>query len=95
MDCPLVAMVGTVEIVGPVELAPHDTTYEYVIIRDSGDELRAFSGVCATPGVSQLVELHTTALFVFRHTREECRLWCVVCEDGRQAMDFGLLRTRA
>lgn len=93
MDRPLVAMVGTVESVGPVELAPHDTMYEYVMIRDSGDELRAFSYVYATPGVSQLIEPHTTALFVFKHTREECRIWCVVCEDGRQAMDFALLRT--
>ena len=91
MDCPLVAIVGTVEIVGPVELAAHDMTYEYVTFRERGDELRTFAPVCATPGVSQLVEPHTTGLFVFSR-EEEIRLWCVVCEDGRQAVDFEALR---
>jgi hypothetical protein len=93
MDSPLVSVVGTVEIVGPVELAPHDTTYSHVVIRDQRGELRHFATVCAAPGVSQLVEEHTTGLFVFHDAVDECRIWCVVCEDGRQAVDFALFRT--
>jgi hypothetical protein len=95
MDCPLVTVVGTVVVVGPVELADHDTTYRYVVIRDQSGELRHFSMVGAVPGVSQLVEEHTTGLFVFRDAADGCRLWCVVCEDGRQAVDFAVLRVLA
>jgi hypothetical protein len=93
MDSPLVSIVGTVEHVGPVELGPDDdTTYEYIIIRPQGHDLRTFSMVHARDGVSQLVEPHTSGLFVLKHTREENRLWCIVCADGRQAMDFQALR---
>jgi hypothetical protein len=95
MDFPLVAIVGTIEIVGPVVLGPDDTTYPYLIIRDHRGEPRGFNETCARPGVSNLVEPHTTGLFVFRHTREETRLWCVVCEDGRLAVDFTALRSLA
>ena len=92
MDNPLLAIVGTVTIVGPVVLGPNDTTYPYLVIRDQRGEPRGFNETSARPGVSQLVEPHTTGLFVFKHTREETRLLCVVCEDGRQAVDFKALR---
>jgi hypothetical protein len=95
MDRPLVSIVGTVDAVGPVELDPDDTTYLYIVIRQRNDEQHHFTAVRARPGVSQLVEREVTGLFVFWETTSECRLWCVVCEDGRQAVDFAALRTLA
>ncbi|HXW25513.1 MAG TPA: hypothetical protein VEK73_12290 [Xanthobacteraceae bacterium] len=95
MDNPLVAIVGTVEVVGAVELDIDDTTYSHVVIRDRRGELRCFATVRAVPGISQLVESEAIGLFVFSEGTAECRLWCVVCEDGRQAVDFGALRALA
>lgn len=93
MDSQLVAFIGTVEIISPVVLGPDDTTYDYIGIRDYRGELRGLNQFNAAPGISQLVEQHTTGLFVFHFTAQaECRLLCAVCEDGRQAMDFTALR---
>jgi hypothetical protein len=91
-DREMVSVVGTVDAVGPVELGPDDTTYLYIVIRQRGDEQHHFTTVSARPGVSQLVEREVTGLFVFWKTADECRLWCVVCDDGRQAVDFAALR---
>jgi hypothetical protein len=88
MDRPFVSIVGTVDAVGPVELGPDDTTYLYIVIRQRNDTQHHFTAVSARPGISQLVEHEVTGLFVFRETTDECRLWCVVCEDGRQAVGF-------
>ena len=96
MDSPLVSILGTVDAVGPCELGPDDdTSYLYIVIRERNTEQHHFTAVRAQAGVSQLVERETSGLFVFWDTKDECRLWCVVCEDGRQAVDFALLRTLA
>ena len=96
MDSPLVSILGTVDAVGPCELGPDgDTTYLYIVIRERNDTQHHFTTVHAQEGVSQLVERETSGLFVFWDTRDECRLWCVVCEDGRQAVDFKTLQTLA
>lgn len=96
MDSPLVSILGTVDAVGPCELGPDDdTSYLYVVIRERNDKQHHFTTVHAQEGVSQLVERETSGLFVFWETKDECRLWCVLCEDGRQAVDFALLRTLA
>jgi hypothetical protein len=92
MDSPLVSIVGTIDAVGPVELEPVDTTFLYIVIRERNDTQHHFTTVSARPGVSQLVEREVTGLFVFWKTADECRLWCVVCDDGRQAVDFAALR---
>jgi hypothetical protein len=92
MDRPLVSVVGTVELVGPCELGPDDTTYPYVVIRDQSNEAHHFGKVSAEPGVSQLVECEVSGLFVFWGNADKSRLWCVVCDDGRQAVDFASLR---
>jgi len=93
MDSPLVSIVGTVDAVGPCELGPDDdTTYLYIVIREGDSKQHHFTAVRAQEGVSQLVEREVPGLFVFWDTKEECRLWCVVCEDGRQAVDFAALR---
>jgi hypothetical protein len=93
MDSTLVSIVGTVDAVGPVELgADGDTSYLYVVLRERNDKQHHFTAVHAQEGVSQLVERETSGLLVFWDTKEECRLWCVVCEDGRQAVDFEALR---
>jgi hypothetical protein len=95
VDSPLLAIIGTVEAVGPVELDPHDSTYPYLVIGERNAKQHHFTAVRAVPGVSQLVEWETTGLFVFWDTADECRLLCVVCEDGRQAVDFAALRAVA
>jgi hypothetical protein len=95
MDSPLVSIVGTVEAVGPLELDPDDTTYHYLVIAERNTKQHHFTMVRAAPGVSQLVEWETSGLFVFWDTKDECRLWCVVCEDGRQAVVFFALRAMA
>jgi len=79
MDSQLFAIMGTVEVISPVVLGPRDTTYEYNGIRDHRGEVRGLNAFNAAPGISQLVEQHTTGLFVFFVTTQaECRLcaWC-------------------
>jgi hypothetical protein len=96
MDSQLFAIVGTVEVISPVVLGPDDTTYQYIGIRDHRGELRGLNEFNAAPGISQLVEQHTTGLFVFYFTAQaECRLLCAVCDDGRQAVDFDAFRAMA
>ena len=91
MGSPLVSIVGVVDAVGPCELGD-DTTYLYIVIRERDSTQHHFQSVNARPGVSALVEPELPGLFVFWDTKDECRLWCVVCEDGRQAVDFEALR---
>jgi hypothetical protein len=91
MDSPLVSIVGIVDAVGPCELGD-DTTYLYLVIRERDSTQHHFTEVNARPGVSALVERELPGLFVFWKTREECRLWCVLCEDGRHAVDFASLQ---
>lgn len=95
MDSPLVSIVGTVDAVGPCELGPDDTTYLYIVIRERDSRQHHFTTVSARPGVSALVESEVTGLFCLWKTAEELRLWCVVCEDGRQPVDFAALRALA
>src|ERR1700731_2527871 len=45
--CELVPVNGTVVAVGPVELAPYDTTYQYVVIRQEDGTVRDFAPVQA------------------------------------------------
>lgn len=93
MDSPLVSILGVVDAVGPCELgADGDTTYLYVVIRERNNEQHHFTAVHAQEGVSALVEREVPGLFVFWDTKDECRLWCVLCQDGRQAVDFDVLR---
>jgi hypothetical protein len=88
-----VAILGVVDAVGPCELGPDgDTTYLYVVIRERNTEQHHFTALRAHEGVSQLVEREVPGLFVFWDTKDECRLLCVVCEDGRQAVDFAAMR---
>jgi hypothetical protein len=91
LDREMVSVVGTVDAVGPCELGD-DTTYLYIVIRERDSTQHHFTTVNARPGVSALVERETSGLFIFHKTKDECRLWCVVCEDGRQAVDFAALR---
>jgi formylglycine-generating enzyme required for sulfatase activity len=45
----MVPLSGTVVAVGPVELAPDDTTYQYVVIRQEDGTVRDFAAVQAIP----------------------------------------------
>jgi hypothetical protein len=54
-DCEIAPVIGTVAIVGPVELADHDTTYRQIVIRDEAGALRDFAMVRAVPEVSGLI----------------------------------------
>jgi hypothetical protein len=91
----MVAAIGTVVVVGPVELADHDTTYRYLVICEQGGRLRDLTMVRAIPELSELVECNAIGMFVFWDTPTECRLWCVERADGPKAVDFEALRTLA
>jgi hypothetical protein len=91
----MVAAIGTVVVVGPVELADNDTTYRYLVIREQGGRLRDFTMVHAVPELSELVELNAIGMFVFWDATDGCRLWCVERGDGPKAVDFEALRALA
>jgi len=93
MDCPLLSVVGTVVVVGPVELGDQDTTYRYLVIQERGGRLRDLTMVRAVPALSELIEPHAIGMFLFWDTAGECRLWCVDRADGPQMVDFAALRT--
>jgi hypothetical protein len=95
LDCPLIAVAGTLVIVGPVELAPDDTTYRYIVIRDKAGVLHDFTMVRAVPELSELVERNASGMFAFSDTAAECRLWCVARADGQKAVDFEALHALA
>jgi hypothetical protein len=88
----MVAVLGVVAIVGPVELAESDTTYRYLVIREQGGRLRDFTMVRAVPNLSELIELNAIGMFIFADTVAECRLWCVERADGPKAVDFSAIR---
>jgi hypothetical protein len=89
--CSLVAAIGTVVVVGPVELGDRDTTYRYLVVREQDGRLRDFTMVRAVPELSELVERDAIGTFVFWDSPAECRLWCVARADGPKAVDFTAL----
>ncbi|HXW23422.1 MAG TPA: hypothetical protein VEK73_01655 [Xanthobacteraceae bacterium] len=93
MACGMVPVNGTVVEVGPVELAPFDTTYEYVAIRDESDRLREFKAVRAIPEVSALVQRDASGTFLFWDSPHECRLAFIYRADGAREVDFEALHT--
>jgi hypothetical protein len=88
----MVPIVGTVTVVGAVELAPHDTTYESVVIRDEAGALREFTTVRAVPEVSGLIQPNASGTFLFLGGLTECRLSFVYRADGARAVDFEAVR---
>jgi hypothetical protein len=92
-DCEMVPVNGTVVAVGPVELAPDDTTYRYIVIREKGGALRDFTMVRARPGLSELIERDAIGVFLFWDSPAECRLWFVYRADGPHQVDFEAVRT--
>lgn len=95
MDSPLVCVVGTVVVVGPVESADNETTYRYLVIQDQGGDFRDFGEVRAIAELAKLVEHYVEGMFVFWETADVCRLWCVERTDGQKGVDFALLRSLA
>src|ERR1043166_20163 len=87
MACQLIPIVGTVVAVGPVELAPHDTTYSYVVIEKEDGTVRNFMMVHAIYEVSGLVERDTAGTFVFLDGPDECRLVFVYRDTGARHAD--------
>jgi hypothetical protein len=90
----MVPIIGTVVVVGPVELAPDDTTYESVVIRDEAGTLRKFTMIRAVPEVSGLVQCDASGIFLFWRGPTECRLVFVYRDDGARAVDFDAMRER-
>jgi hypothetical protein len=86
--CGMIPVVGTVVAVGPVELAPDDTTYRYVVIRKEGGTCRDFADVCAIPPLSGLVQRDAGGTFVFLDGSDECRLSFVYRDDGARGVDY-------
>lgn len=80
-QCPLVAVSGTIVVVGPVELDVDDATYRYLVIRDKTGGLRDFTMVRAAPHLSELIELESAGVFLFWDTPAECRLWCIIAQQ--------------
>jgi hypothetical protein len=86
--CEMVPVNGTVVAVGPVELAPYDTTYQYVVIRQEDGTVRDFAPVHAIPEVSGLVERNAGGSFLFWDRPDGCRLSFFYRDDGARAVDF-------
>jgi hypothetical protein len=90
--CEMVPINGTVVAVGPVELAPYDTTYQYVVIRQEDGTVRDFAAVQAIPEVSGLVERNAGGTFLFWDGPDGCRLSFFYRADGARAVDFDAMR---
>jgi hypothetical protein len=88
----MVPVIGTVAVVGPVELADHDTTYRQIVIRDQAGALREFTMVRAVPELSGLVQPEASGTFLFWSGPTECRLAFVYRDDGARAVDFDAVR---
>lgn len=91
MACEMVPIIGTVVAVGPVELAPYDTMYRYVVLEKEDGMVRTFATVQAIPEVSALVQADAAGTFLFLDGPEECRLSFVYRDDGARAADFEAL----
>jgi hypothetical protein len=83
----MVPIIGKVVAVGPVELAPDDTTYRYVTIEKEDGTARHFATVHAIPPLSGLVERGAAGTFVFLAGPDECRLCFVYRDTGAQHAD--------
>jgi hypothetical protein len=87
-DCEMVPVIGTVAIVGPVELAESDTTYRYLVIREKDGTCRDFAAVHAIPALSGLIQRDAAGTFLFLDGPKECRLLFVYRHDGARECDF-------
>jgi hypothetical protein len=87
MTCGLIPVIGTVVAVGPVELAPYDTTYRYVVIEKEDGTVRDFAMVHAIYEVSGLVERDAAGTFVFLDGPDECRLVFIYRDTGARHAD--------
>jgi hypothetical protein len=88
----MVPVIGTIVVVGPLELAEHDTTYRYIVVRDQAGTLRDFTMVRAIPELSELVERDAIGIFLFWDGPKECRLTYVYRADGPRQVDFEAVR---
>jgi hypothetical protein len=86
--CGMIPLIGTIVAVGPVELAPYDTTYQYVVIRKEDGTCRDFADVHAIPALSGLMRPDTAGTFLFLDEPDECRVLFVYREDGVRAVDY-------
>ena len=87
LTCGIIPLIGTVVAVGPVELAPDDTTYSYVVIEKEDGTVRGFAMVHAIHAVSGLVERDAAGTFVFLDSLDECRLVFVYRDTGARHAD--------
>lgn len=87
VTCGIIPVIGTVVAVGPVELAPDDTTYSYVVIEKEDGTVRDFAMVHAIHPVSGLVEHDAAGMFVFLDGPDECRLVFVYRDTGARHAD--------
>jgi hypothetical protein len=90
--CGMVPVIGTLVEVGRVELAPYDTTYRSVVIRQEDGTFRDFATVHAIPELSGLVQHDASGTFPFWNSPTECRLAFVYRDDGPRAVDFDAVR---
>lgn len=88
MACEMIPVIGTIVAVGPVELAPYDTMYRYIVIEKEDGSVRTFGTVHAIPEVSGLVQPDAAGTFLFWDGPTECRLSFIYRGDGARAIDF-------
>jgi hypothetical protein len=91
MACEMIPVIGTILAVGPVELAPYDTTYRYVVIEKEDGSVWTFATVHAIPEVSGLVQGDAAGTFLFLDGADGCRLSFFYRDDGARAVDFEAL----
>jgi hypothetical protein len=87
MASEIVPIVGKVVAVGPVELAPDDTTYRYITLEKEDGTARHFAMVRAIHEVSGLIETNAAGTFVFLDGPDECRLIFVYRDTGARHAD--------
>jgi len=86
--CGMIPVSGTIAVVGPVELAPYDTIYHNIVIRDESGTLRDFATVHAIPELSGLIQPNASGTFLFLNSLDGCRLCFVYSHTGPRAVDF-------
>jgi hypothetical protein len=84
----MIPLIGTIVAVGPVELAPCDTTYQYIVIRKEDGTCRDFAEVHAIPALSGLMQRDAGGTFLFLEGPDECRLLFIYRDDGAREVDY-------
>lgn len=84
----MIPIIGIIVAVGPIEFAPEDAIYQYIVIRKEDGTCRDFAAVYAIPALAGLIERDAAGTFVFLDEPNECRLLFFYRDDGARAVDY-------